>query len=206
MADRKISEMANASTPLSGSEMVEVVQAGTNVKTTTNAIGNAASSVSLSNTGLGVKDADASHTLTIKPGSNLTANRTLTINTGDADRSLTLEGDVTLPADYSNDTVAVGGLITAVQDLTGPGVVSLDTLTTAWTTEDADAATLADGEEGQIKIVILVDDGGDGTLTPDNFGTGDYITFDDPGESVMLQFLGGKWWVIAINGATVGSN
>jgi hypothetical protein len=40
------------------------------------------------NTGLNVQDTDASHSLNIKPGSNLTANKTLTVTTGDADRTL----------------------------------------------------------------------------------------------------------------------
>ena len=53
-------------------------------------------SVALDNTGLKVKDTDASHTLSIVPGSNLTANRTLTIVTGDSNRSVTLNADTTI--------------------------------------------------------------------------------------------------------------
>lgn len=48
------------------------------------------------NTGLRVYDASASFYLIIKPGSTLTANRTLTLTTGDANRTLTLSGDTTL--------------------------------------------------------------------------------------------------------------
>lgn len=48
------------------------------------------SGVYINNTGLEVADTDASHALTIKPGSNLTANRTLTLTTGDADVSVDL--------------------------------------------------------------------------------------------------------------------
>ena len=44
------------------------------------------------NTGLAVRDTDGSHTVTLKPGSNVTANRTVTIVTGDADRTLDLTG------------------------------------------------------------------------------------------------------------------
>ena len=50
------------------------------------------------NAGLKVKDTDASHALIFKPGSNITADRTLTLTTGDADRTVTVQGDVTLPA------------------------------------------------------------------------------------------------------------
>lgn len=42
------------------------------------------------NTGLKAYDTDSSHALTIAPGSNLTANRTLTVTTGDADKTLDL--------------------------------------------------------------------------------------------------------------------
>jgi len=53
--------------------------------------------VVLANTGLQVDDTDASHQLTIKPGSNLSADRTLTITTGDADRTLDISaGSVTI--------------------------------------------------------------------------------------------------------------
>lgn len=51
------------------------------------------------NTGLHVSDTDASHDLIIKPGSNLTADRTFTITTSDADRTLNLSAaNVTVSA------------------------------------------------------------------------------------------------------------
>ena len=48
------------------------------------------------NTGLTVQDTDASHELRLVPGSNLTADRTLTLTTGDAARTVTISGDATL--------------------------------------------------------------------------------------------------------------
>lgn len=181
MATKKISELSPAGT-LDGTEQVEVVQSGDSYRSTTRGIANTASTLQLANTGLGVNDTDASHKLTIKPGSDLTANRTLTLPTGDADRTVVL-GDV--------------------QDLSGAGAVNLTTLTTKWTTTGADAGTLTDGEEGQLKIIVMVADGGDGTLTPTNFANGSTITFNDVGDSVMLQFLDGEWWIVSNNGATV---
>ena len=53
-------------------------------------------SVTVDNTGLHILDTDASHDLIIKPGSNLSADKTLTLTTGDADRTLTLSGNPTL--------------------------------------------------------------------------------------------------------------
>ncbi len=57
----------------------------------------------LNNTGLSVLDTDASHSLTLKPGSNLSAARTLTITTGDADRTLTLSGNATISGTNTGD-------------------------------------------------------------------------------------------------------
>lgn len=54
------------------------------------------------NTSLKIEDTDASHVLTIAPGSNLSANRTLTVTTGDADRTLTISGSATVSQDYSS--------------------------------------------------------------------------------------------------------
>lgn len=50
----------------------------------------------ITNTGLNILDTNASHTLGIVPGSDLTANRVLTITTGDAARTITLSGNPTL--------------------------------------------------------------------------------------------------------------
>lgn len=53
-------------------------------------------SVYLNNTGLKIKDTNASHGLSIVPGSDLSADRTLTVTTGDANRTLTLSGNLTV--------------------------------------------------------------------------------------------------------------
>src|SRR3990167_6460657 len=52
--------------------------------------------VTIANTGLHLADTDASHDLIVKPGSDLTADRILTLTTGDAARTLTISADVTL--------------------------------------------------------------------------------------------------------------
>jgi hypothetical protein len=53
------------------------------------------------NLGLRAFDTDASHLLTFKPGSNLTADRTLTFTTGDSDRTIDLGGNVTTAAAFT---------------------------------------------------------------------------------------------------------
>lgn len=52
--------------------------------------------VRLPNDGLHILDTDASHHLVIKPGSNLSTDKILTITTGDAARTITLSGNPTL--------------------------------------------------------------------------------------------------------------
>jgi hypothetical protein len=114
------------------------------------------------------------------------------------------------PAAGAFTTLSASGMLTAstgikgtVQALTGPGAVNITTLTTTVVTTGADALTLADGAIGQLKFIVMLTDGGDGTLTPANFGNGTTITFNDIGDSVLLQFLGTEWWVISNNGCTV---
>lgn len=91
----------------------------------------------------------------------------------------------------------------AVQELSGAGAINLFTPVTALTTTGTNALTLADGTEGQRKTIVMVADGGDGTLTPTSFGNGTTITFAEVGDSVDLVFLDGEWWIAANNGAAV---
>lgn len=71
--------------------------------------------ITIPNTGLHILDTNASHDLIIAPGSNLTADHTLTVTTGDADRTI----DVTL----GRHTMPIGSVI-------------------AWTTGTAPTGTL----------------------------------------------------------------
>lgn len=95
------------------------------------------------------------------------------------------------------------GLQFSVQDLNGAGAVDVVTAMTKWGTTGVNAGTLADGVEGQVKIILMDADGGDGTLTPTNLANGSTITFNDIGDAVLLAFIGTEWWVIANNGCTV---
>lgn len=91
--------------------ILPIANGGTNASTESTArsnLGAAASgantditSVYLNNTGLKIKDTNASHGLTVAPGSDLTADRTLTLTTGDAARTLTISQDATVSQDYS---------------------------------------------------------------------------------------------------------
>ena len=92
-----------------------------------------------------------------------------------------------------------------VQSLSGAGAVDLTNLVTELTTTGANALTLADGTtSGQIKIVNMIVDGGDGTLTPTTFANGATITFDAVGESATLVWNSTVGWIASsTQGATI---
>ena len=107
-------------------------------------------------------------------------------------------GAVTTNASYDK------GITGGVQSLSGAGAVDIVNLVTEVTTTAADALTLADGTVGQIKIITMIADGGDGTLTPTTFANGTTITFDAVNETVCLVFANTIGWVVVSNsGATV---
>lgn len=86
----------------------------------------------------------------------------------------------------------------------GPGAVAVTGSIHEITTTGADALTLADGTEGQILHVVMVTDGGDGTLTPTNLaGTPTTITFNDAGDAVTLLFTNATWYIVGQYGVTV---
>jgi len=60
-----------------------------------------ATTITIPNTGLHLLDSNASHDLIIKPGSNLTADRILTVTTGDAARAVTLSGNLSIAGDLT---------------------------------------------------------------------------------------------------------
>lgn len=84
------------------------------------------------NTGLHLFDTDASHDLIVKPGSNLTADRTLTVTTGDAARTLTISGDATVSQDYSTagnpqfSTVEVGHASDSTLSRVSAGILGVE--------------------------------------------------------------------------------
>jgi hypothetical protein len=92
-----------------------------------------------------------------------------------------------------------------VQSLSGAGAVDLTNLVTELTTTGANALTLANGTtSGQVKIVNMIVDGGDGTLTPTTFANGTTITFDAVAESATLVWNSTIGWVAtSVQGATI---
>ena len=101
--------------------------------------------------------------------------------------------------DVTGNTTLDAALISTAQSLSGAGAVNITSLVTLLTTTGADALTLADGTAGQIKLVVMVADGGAGTLTPSNLSNGTTVTFDDVGDSALLVFDGTNWAFVAGN-------
>jgi hypothetical protein len=102
----------------------------------------------------------------------------------------------------TNKTLA--DLKTSVQSLSGAGAIDVVTGVTEVTTTAADALTLANGTVGQIKIIVMKADGGDGTITPVTFAGGTTIAMNDVGDSVMLTYATTIGWVlVANNGCTI---
>jgi hypothetical protein len=91
----------------------------------------------------------------------------------------------------------------SAQVLTGAGAVNVTSQITHIVTTGADALTLADGIEGQTKLIVMRTDGGDGTLTPTNLAGATTITFNDAGDTVSLLFTTGKWYIMSVHGAVV---
>lgn len=92
--------------------------------------------------------------------------------------------------------------IASIQLLSGAGAVDLVTQTTKLTTTGANALTLANGTNGQIKNIVMAVDGGDGVLTPTTKTGFTTITFSAIGQSATLQYFTTQGWVIlSLNGA-----
>lgn len=100
-------------------------------------------------------------------------------------------------------TTISGGLKGSVQALAAAGAVNLTTLVTTIASAGAIALTLADGVSGQIKVISMITDGGDATLTVTNLQGGTTIVFGDIGDTATLIFVGTKWAAIGLTGVTI---
>lgn len=110
-----------------------------------------------------------------------------------------------LPTNVANiggaSLTLTGALIAGVQNISGPGAVDVTTLLTQITTTGTDAYSLANGTLGQIKMISMVGDGGNGTLTPTTFANGTQIVFNDVNDTVTLVYGGNGWVTMALQGA-----
>ena len=114
--------------------------------------------------------------------------------------------------DVFNNIPSYIGLKDTAQTISGDGSSSLEVEVTSSTTmvnasSGACPCTLADGTDGQIKIIINNSTSGVNpvTITPTNInaGTSTKVNIDAPGRSVILMFKNNKWNVIGGNGHVI---
>jgi hypothetical protein len=94
--------------------------------------------------------------------------------------------------------------LTSTSTRSGAGAVAITAAIAELTSTGTNAWTLADGAEGQHLFLIMVTDGGVGTLTPSNAGGWTTLAFSDPGDSAHLMFTNGKWYLVGQGGLTTG--
>ena len=90
------------------------------------------------------------------------------------------------------------------QALSGAGAANLTTsVTNCTSTGAAQVVTLADGVQGQVKIVSHIVDGGSTRVTPTNLDGGTYVTLDAVGDTVVFLFNDSAWQIIGGYGHAV---
>jgi len=112
--------------------------------------------------------------------------------------------------DVFNNIPSWLGLNQTSQSITADGsTTTAVNVTTAVTEINATSAThscaLADGNDGQIKIILDTSTSGTNaiTITPTNLSGFSTITLNAPGESAVCIFKNSKWYVIGGNGYTL---
>jgi hypothetical protein len=100
------------------------------------------------------------------------------------------------------------GLAQTAQALTtsaGGSVIDVTSAITNLTTDATDACSLANGSQGQIKIIAMVT--GTNTpvavITPDSLDGGSTVSLNAVGDTAMLLFNDGGWQVIGGNSAVI---
>ena len=93
-------------------------------------------------------------------------------------------------------------LYRSVENVTGGGALSTTTGVSLISTTDTEEYTLADGIEGQIKILVMKVDGGNATITPDNLVGYTSIRFNNVHDNVQLLYGSTGWNIIALQNAS----
>lgn len=120
----------------------------------------------------------------IAASGNATVGGTLGV-TGLATLTAGIDGKVIFAG---TETIAAGGTSTALSLTKTVHLVDADA--------GGDTFTLANGTVGQIMTIAMLSSTGTATITPANLAGGTSVTFNAAGDSVVLQFIGTKWYVI----------
>ena len=97
-----------------------------------------------------------------------------------------------------DDTVQVVDTTTEAVNATS-SISHIDTVTAG----SAHAGALANGTNGQIKIITMIADGCNSVVTPANANGFSTITFADVGDTATLIFTGSKWNILSSHSVTV---
>src|SRR5690606_12325756 len=156
------------------------------------AIDPATAAITFTNTGLHLLDTNASHDLIIAPGSDLSADRTLTLTTGDANRTLTLNTNVELAASAAQVRTGSASAAILASHLTSANepVTLTDAATIAidWTAGINFTVTITTNRilgnptneiPGTWRTVFVISDGGPDELTFGSEYGGTPPTLDD---------------------------
>ena len=136
--------------------------------------------------------------------SELAADRTVTLPLLAGNDEFVFKDHTQTLTNKTLTSATLTGLFGSVQSLSGAGAVNLTDTVTEITSTGTDALTLANGTVGQVKVITMIVDGGDATLTPTTFAGGTTITFNDAGDSVILVYNTTVGWVAVANqGATI---
>ena len=101
-----------------------------------------------------------------------------------------------------DDTVHVIDTTSEAVDVTA-SISHIDTVTAT----GAHAGTIANGTNGQIKIITMIADGGDSVISPSAGNASGWatITFADVGDTVTLIFTNSKWHILASYGVSIAT-
>ena len=88
-------------------------------------------------------------------------------------------------------------------DTTSEAIDVTTSITHVDTTAGAHAGAMANGTNGQIKIITMITDGGDSVITPAALTGYSTITLNDVGDTVVCLFTNSSWTVISNMGATL---
>lgn len=93
-------------------------------------------------------------------------------------------------------------LYKSVENVSGGGALSISTGVSFISTTGTEAYSLADGVEGQIKVIIMKARVGNATITPDNLVGYTSVTFNATNDNVHLCYGSTGWNIIALQNAT----
>ena len=193
MADQKISELV-AATSAAGADLLNIVQGGSNKKlTVANLFANLDTPVIINESG-GDQDTRIE---------GLNDNNLLYVDAS-TDRVGVGVATPSQKLDVNGDVAISGGslyLSQTAQSSTGTSTADLTKAVTELTlSSGSDAASLADGTVGQIKIFVVVGGSGSCVLTPTTLNGGTTITFNAVGDAVTLLYVATVGWTV------IGSN